>query len=76
MGPFRECNARHSIGYKNSCGAIYWTEEDLIDTWNVSLEHLEPDLAYSLKMTTSKYLTFCPLCLTYFLGERPQKYYD
>lgn len=45
------------------CGAIYETEQDLVNTYNAVAEQY---------VTTAKYLTFCPLCLTYFGRWRPR----
>ena len=45
------------------CGAIYWTEQELVDTYNTVSDY---------KVETAQYITFCPWCLTYFSGYRPQ----
>ena len=49
------------------CGSIYWTEEDLINTYNQRADNYA---------TSSKYITFCPNCKTYFPGERPMTKLD
>lgn len=46
---------------RNWCGTIYWTEQDLIDTYN--------EVSF-VEVTSAEYITFCPLCRNYFPGER------
>lgn len=44
------------------CGAIFWTEQDLVDAYNSVSDQ---------QVTTAQYITFCPYCLTYFRRYRP-----
>ncbi len=47
------------------CGAIFWTEQELVDAYN------SVSSSWVTWVTDARYITFCPYCLTYFRRERP-----